>query len=121
VDGAGIVVGIGSTLLYESLARGKKTGIFSIRGTIIGDSSRNFGWPEEFADNGPFWTNHADESEFRRILGYLSSVSDADWENTRKEYVSNLMEYDPGNTRFVSLLQKLEVQLNSRYVSRIQK
>ena len=120
IDRAEFVIGIDSTLVYESLARGNKTGVFSVRSDLLNDPAAKFGWPEKSPDNGPFWTNYADENEFERVLYYLTSVSNIDWEKTRQQYVTNLIEYDPGNTRFIALLQKLNVQLNGRYTSHAQ-
>jgi surface carbohydrate biosynthesis protein len=109
VDSAEFVVFIGSTLGFESLARGKKTAAFCIRGNAF---NMKFGWPANLPDNGPFWTNYADECEFERVLDYLTTVDDGDWEQTRQQYIPQLMEYDPGNTRFISLMQLLAVSLN---------
>lgn len=120
VDCSEIVVGVDSTLANEALARGKKTGVFSIRKDILHEPSEGFGWPAPLPDSGPFWTNHADEREFKRVLDYLTTVSDVDWEKTRQQYVPNLIEYDPGNTRFIALLQALDVQLSDQYATHIQ-
>ena len=40
-------------------------------------------------------------------MDYLNKVNDEDWEKTRKHYASELMEFDPGNTRFVALLDQI--------------
>ena len=121
IDRAALVVGIDSTLVYESLARGKKTAVFSIRSELTNDSTAKFGWPGTLPESGPFWTNRADESTFERILDYLVSVSGADWEKTRAAVVPDLMEYDPGNTRFLSLMRKLDVRLNDQYIFHVQR
>ena len=107
VDAAEIVVGIDSTLVYESIGRGKKTASFFCRGINLNNESRTFGWPADLPKNGPFWTNDQDETQFQRIMDYLNTVSDEDWEHTRQKYVSELMEFDPGNTRFIELLDQL--------------
>jgi len=120
IDSAEYVVFIDSALGYESLARGKKTGAFTIRGETLSDSSRDFGWPAELADNGPFWTNHADEREFERVMDYLTSVSEENWENDRFRYVPDLIKYDSGNTQFLNLMRKLEVPLNPGYQTKVQ-
>ena len=120
IDRAEFVIGIDSTLAYESLARGNKTGVFSARSDLLDDPAAKFGWPEKFPDNGPFWTNYADENEFERVLNYLTSVSNTDWEKTYQQYIPSLMEYDPGNTRLIALLRELNVQLNDRYTSHAQ-
>jgi len=111
VVAAGFVVFVDSTLGYEALARGKKTAAFTLRGKLLGLSDRNFGWPADLPDNGPFWTNHADEREIRRVLDYITTVSDEEWEQTRQCYVPELMEYDPGNTRFIKLMREIGVPL----------
>ena len=115
IDSAEYVVFVESALGYESLARGKKTAAFPIRGEMLHQASWNFGWPADLPDDGPFWTNHADEREFERVMTYITNVSDEEWEQTRQRYVPDLMEYDSGNTRFVNLMRKLGVPLNPEY------
>ena len=120
IDQAEFVIGIDSTLVYESLARGNKTGVLSVRSDLLNDLITDppenfgfqFGWPEKLPNNGPFWTNWADENEFKRVLDYLTSVSNIDWERDCQPFIKSLMEYDPGNTRFIALLKELDVQLN---------
>ena len=107
VDAAEIVVFIDSTLGYESIARGKKTASFSCRGVSLNDESRKFGWPADLPNNGPFWTNDQDEMQFQRIMDYLNTVDDEEWEKTRQYYSTELMEFDPGNKRFIALLDQL--------------
>jgi surface carbohydrate biosynthesis protein len=115
VAAAGFVVFVESTLGYEALARGKKTAAFSLRGKLLGAADRNFGWPADLPENGPFWTNYADEREFKRVMDYITTVSDEEWEQTRHRYVPELMEYDPGNTRFLKLMCEIGVPLKAEY------
>lgn len=117
VDRAEYVVFIDSTLGYEALARGKKVAAFCIRGRTIDGAATIFGWPASLPDKGPFWTNHADYREFERVLNYLTTVSVADWDTVRQRYVPYLMEYDPGNTRFIALLEKIGVPLTESALS----
>lgn len=105
-DGAEIVVFVDSTLGYELIARGKKTAGFSCRTTGSGPFFK-FGWPAELPDNGPFWTNNADEKQFRRVMDYLNTISAEEWEQTRQLYASELMEIDIGNKKIRSLLKQL--------------
>jgi surface carbohydrate biosynthesis protein len=107
VDSAEIVVFIDSTLGYESIGRGKKTAGFSFRGLALNRIDRKFGWPGDLPDNGPFWTNNQDEEQLQRVMDYLNTVSDLEWEKTRQRYASKLMEFDAGNTRFIALLKQL--------------
>lgn len=113
---AEIVVSIDSTLGYESLARGKKTAILSIRATLLALQEKDFGWPGKMSNQGPFWTNIADDQEFKRILDYITTVSDWEWNDTYKHYLLDLMEYDPGNTRFIKLMQDLGVPLKESFL-----
>ena len=40
-------------------------------------------------------------------MDYLNTVSDENWKQTRQQYANDLMEFDPGNTRFIALLDQL--------------
>jgi len=107
-DVAEVVVFIDSTLGYESIGRGNKTASFSCRGSSLGDDKGSkFGWPLELPDNGLFWTSLVNESEFCRVMDYLISVSDADWDETLQYFKNELMNYDFGNTKFVKLLDEI--------------
>ena len=107
VDSAEIVVCIDSTLGHESIGRGKKTAFFSSRGEDLNRVDRKFGWPSELTENGPFWTNERDDEQLQRVMDYLSTVSESEWEQTRKLYTSQIMGFDSGNTCFISLVQQL--------------
>lgn len=117
VDGAEIVIFIDSTLGYEAISRGSKTAAFTCRGISIERVANNFGWPADLPDNGPFWTNDQDETQFQRIMDYLNTVNDEDWEQTRQEYASKQMAFDPGNTRLVALLDQLLPKSDAQHVN----
>ncbi len=107
VDKANIVVFIESTLGYEAIGRGKRTASFSCR---LNEGHRykfRFGWPASLPDNGPFWTNYQDEAQFLRVMNYVYTVSDQEWERTREPYARELMEFDLENAQFKVLLETL--------------
>ena len=107
VDSAEVVVSLESTLGYESIARGNKTAIFSIRSTLLGLPDQKYGWPADFSDEGPFWTNKPDPDIFVRILDYLFAVTDEQWkEDLKFTKFSSIMEYDPENTILQSIIEK---------------
>jgi surface carbohydrate biosynthesis protein len=108
IDSAEIVVALESTLVYESIARGKKAAILPIRGTMSGIPNRNFGyWSVGIPDEGFFWTIKPDLDNFVRILDYLFEVSDEQWKkDVESTNFSSIMEYDPGNTILKSILDK---------------
>jgi surface carbohydrate biosynthesis protein len=107
VDKAAVVVFIDSTLGLESIGRGKKVAAFSCRSSVLDDDSLKFGWPVDLPDNGPFWTNDADELQFLRVMDYVYAAHPAVWERVRQRYADNVMSFDPGNTRFMKLLEQL--------------
>ena len=119
VAAAEFVVFVDSALGYETLARGKRTAAFTVRGKLDGEVGRNFGWPADLPDNGPFWTNNTDERQFKRIMDYLTTVSDEEWEQTWRRYVPQLIEYDPGNTRFLKLMREIGVPLKREYMNHV--
>jgi len=107
VDSAEVVVSLDSTLGYESICRGNKTAIFSFRGTLNDINGYDYGWPADCPDEGPFWTNKPDSDIFIRILDYLFEVSDEQWKkDVEATNFSSIMEYDPRNTIFQSILEK---------------
>lgn len=106
-DSAEMLVFIDSTLGYEGLARGNRVACFSTRGKDVECSSCDYGWPGDFPDSGPFWTNSQDAIEVSRILDYVSSVSDREWSEQLSLHFKGIMDYDPGNQRFVNLLKQV--------------
>jgi len=98
IDSAGVVVGIDSTLLYESLSRGNRTSIFSARGNLLGVHGFSYGWPGKFSPKGLFWSDHINKEYFYKIFNYLFSVSDNQWKiDLNIHFPKELMFYDPGN------------------------
>jgi surface carbohydrate biosynthesis protein len=111
IDKAPLIVMIDSTLGYEALARGKKVAALTARGKCINAEGIDFGWPMKLPDSGPFWTNDLNEEEFLRIMDYIMNVGDTEWEQLLTQYSAALPVYDPGNGKFISLMQALDVPL----------
>lgn len=107
LDESEFAVFTSSTLGYESLARGKKTAAFLIDAEIIDSPSIKFGWPVSLPDEGKFWTNRLDEKRFTEILDYLVNASSDDWEKVRSETMREIINYDPGNSQFVAMVQAM--------------
>lgn len=93
----GIVLVDQSSLGYEMLALGKRVGF--IASMEWSRSTHRFGKPLEFGEKGPFWTNDPSEEEIGRILDYLLSVSDEQWERDSGWIRDQLMVHDYGNTK----------------------
>jgi surface carbohydrate biosynthesis protein len=101
ISSAEIVVSIDSTLGFESLGLGKRTAFFSLRPQF------RFGWPASLPDKGLFWTNQQNVIHFSEIMDFLNTASDRDWLETISELKIKLMDYDPGNTKLIKLLNGL--------------
>jgi surface carbohydrate biosynthesis protein len=101
ISSAEIVVTIDSTLGFESIGLGKKTAVFSIRPKF------RFGWPASLPDKGYFWTNKENVNHFCEIMDFLNTASDHYWSETIAEFKLTLMDFNPGNTKLIQLLNRL--------------
>jgi surface carbohydrate biosynthesis protein len=107
VDSAEVVVSIDSALAYESAARGNKTAIFPIRSQLLSITGLTYGWPEEYPDEGPYWSNRPDPVVFEQILDHLFDLTDEQWQAELSACGFNqVMAYDPGNSVLQGVLHK---------------
>ncbi|WP_189446793.1 LA_1612 family putative O-antigen biosynthesis protein [Candidatus Methylopumilus universalis] len=108
VDRSELVVGIDSTLLYESLARGCKTAVLSIRGDILNLQGFGFGWPANYGQKGFFWCNVASIDCIRKVLEEVDKVDDLTWKKCLEENrVINLITIDYDNLSLKNRLQEI--------------
>jgi surface carbohydrate biosynthesis protein len=109
IDATEVIVAIDTSMGLEAMARGSRAAIFSIRSTIlslINQPSMNYGWPGNYPDDGPFWTNRPDPAAFERILDHLFSASDEEWHtDLQREHFADVLQYDPGNSILRGILQ----------------
>ncbi len=107
IDMCEVSVAVDSTLGYESIARGNKSAIFSLRSYYEDWDDRGFGWPKFFPNIGLFWSNIPDTDYFKKIMDYLFYVSNDDWNRHLKEILyEDVIAYDPENHIFKSILNK---------------
>ena len=97
IKSSSVVMTDQSSLGYESLALGCKTGFIAAAPRF--QNTHRFGKPLEFGEKGPFWTNDPTEDEIARVLDYLLTVSDEQWERDSGWIRDQLMVYDYGNTK----------------------
>jgi len=110
------IVGVDSTLLFESFGRGKRTAFFTCRGEIIGADVSQFGWPVKLGSAGPFWSNHINKNEFNRVMDYIMNVHSDEWGTICSQYGPYVMDYDPGNKKIISLFKDIKLPINKKYV-----
>ncbi len=107
IDNALVVVFVDSALGYQSLARKNKTVSFSVRSQFLSQPQLKFGWPSIFKEDGPFWSNFFSEDKFKEILDNIINLPKNDWDNLLKDYQDKLLSYDPGNSKFKNILNKV--------------
>ena len=107
IDKSEIVVFTSSTLGYESLARGKKTAAIMLDAQLIKADALKFGWPAGLADEGKFWTHQLSQQRIHEIRDYHSNTTNAEWTETRLEAIKDVIEFDPGNSKFVSVIDSI--------------
>lgn len=106
IDEAEIVVAVDSTLGYESLSRGNKTAIFSIRKELLQLEDRAFGWPGNYPDTGFFWTTQPNLEIFENILQNLRGITlEKFCEILENIEYQNVLAYDKNNIFLQKLLQ----------------
>jgi surface carbohydrate biosynthesis protein len=109
VDSAEVLVTLDCTMGYECIARGGKNAFFPIRSYMIGQDkpyNMDFGWPREYPNEGPFWSNIPNTIVFDRILDHLFLIDDFEWKEELKSYnTDNIITYDPGNSVLQSVLE----------------
>jgi len=106
VDSHKFVCGIDSTLLYETLARKSRVGVFYVRKCFIKPLKNiKFGWPANLNTDGLFWTHDIKEEEIYRVLNNILYLSDNDWFLKTNSVIEKIMNYDHKNTIIKNLIK----------------
>lgn len=106
------IVSVDGTLAYEFLGRGYRVSFFSSRLLLAGLPERrdcDFGYPDDLPAKGKFWTSEVSYSEVSRVLYFLLHSTDDEWQAATRGLKPQLMQFDPGNSRFCELLCSLGV------------
>lgn len=107
-----ICVAVDGTLAYEMFGRGYRVAFLSgrLKSAGLGQfRDCNFGFPLVLPNRGPFWTDEISTSEVERVLGFVSTSDEEEWENATGEWREQLMVHDPMNERLCDLLEELGV------------
>ena len=107
IDCAKIVIGIDSTLLYESFGRGIKTIFCDIRPkNNFLKKRRHFGWPKKYNHRGFFWLNKNNFDEIKKVFLNVSKSKNKEWASIFKKYKSDLMIFDKNNSKFIRTIKE---------------
>ncbi len=97
VDESKLIVGIDSTLAYESLSRGNKTFLISCRNDFIDGESFQFGWPKKYGNHGVFWSNTFNEKIIFKSLENLIKLNKTNFNEELQFFKNEFIYYDEGN------------------------
>lgn len=109
VDGAELVVSAGSTLGYESFARGNKTCLIG-RSIWLNDPQLAVGWPSALEETGPFWTNKADANVVSQTLDFSFTATKTEWDFLVEQYREHFVEMDAANTQLTKTIDRLIIE-----------
>ncbi len=112
IDKSEIIIGTTSTLLYEALSRGKKTAIFSHKSKIKKFETTKFGWPAKIENKGFFWTDSIDIDEIKRVVNFLTEVSDLEWKKILNNEFDHILKYDKNNEKFINFAKSIKMPIN---------
>ncbi len=108
LDKSNVVLGIDSTVLYETFARGGKTAFFDIRPTNdFLKKNRHFAWPAKLNKSGPFWTDKNDYNAITKLINKVYNYDEKSWLNINKKFKDRIMSYDENNKTFSLVLKKI--------------
>jgi surface carbohydrate biosynthesis protein len=111
-----MVIFIDSTLGYEALSKGIRVACFpykSLNKRFRKNNMQNnllpnkFGYPENFANKGPFWSNYANKDMIIPILNKVYNYKHNQWKNIFNKYSSRIMKYDSNNKIFKKVLRNI--------------
>lgn len=103
IDKYEYVVTNDSTLGVENISRGGKTAFVCNSPHVYPLTTRKFGYNENFANEGPFWTKKNQIENFNRVLKFLIEKKKSKWANYSKE----ALNYDKNNKTFQDEIKKL--------------
>ena len=107
VDKAKLVIGIDSTLLFESFSRNSKIICFNVRPSDpFLRKYRYFGWPKRFKKQGPFWSDKLTQKNINHVIKKVSSTKDKDWTKIRKKYLNDFISFNKNNYKFSKIVRK---------------
>lgn len=108
IDETKVLISIDSSLGYESIARGNKICVFSVRPDKYPTDSSKFGWPFKLKDKGFFWTNSLEYSEFERVLNDTFLISEKEYfQSKTQDIIPNQIIFDEDNKAFKKIINQI--------------
>jgi len=101
------VFSIDTTLGTENLVKGGKTGFFFNRPNFFPMNTRRFGGMEKLGMKGPFWTTSSNVKEFERVFKFVVNSNNKSWNKARNKFKNKVMLYDPGNKKFLEIVNSI--------------
>lgn len=111
-----MVIFIDSTLGYEALSKGIRVACFPYKSLNKNFRKNNihnnllpnkFGYPGNFANKGPFWSNYANKDMIIPILNKVYNYKHNQWNKIFNKYSSLIMKYDSKNKIIKKVLRNI--------------
>jgi len=111
-----MVIFIDSTLGYEALSKGIRVACFPYKSLNKNFRKNNihnnllpnkFGYPGNFANKGPFWSNYANKDMIIPLLNKVYNYKHNQWKNIFNQYSSLIMKYDSKNKIIKKVLRNI--------------
>lgn len=108
IDETKVLISIDSSLGYESIARGNKICVFSVRPDKYPTNSSKFGWPSKLKDKGFFWTNSLEYSEFERVVKNTYLITEEKYfQSKTKDIIPDQIIFDENNKVFQKIVNEI--------------
>ena len=112
VTDSDLIITTDSTLGYELFARGLRTGFVSARMRLAGYqdvTEGTFAGLTHSEIQGPFWTDSCTRSEVNRLIHYLLTASDDEWQALTESLRSRVVRFDFQNGAFCGILSEVGI------------
>jgi len=113
VTSADIIITSDSTLGYELFSRGLRTGFVDARMKLAGLSDiteSTFAELTRSEKQGPFWTDWCTKSEVNRLVDYLLTTTDSQWQVHTEGLRGRVVRFDYQNRNFCRILTEIGIQ-----------
>lgn len=107
-----LIITSDSTLGYELFSRGLRTGFVGARMRLAGFSDVKEGTFAELTlseDQGPFWTDWCTRPEVNRVIEYLLTATDSQWQALTENLRNRVVRFDCQNEVFCRILNRVGV------------
>ena len=90
----------------------KKQLFFHIRVKLKSSKIQNLVGPQKIENKGCFWTDSIDIDEIKRVVNFLTEVSDLEWKKILNNEFDHILKYDKNNEKFINFAKSIKMPIN---------